>query len=190
MIVGQPGSGKSTLARAIAERTGLPVVHIDRIHWRPGWVERGREEKTRLCREAEAGDRWIFEGGHSATWDNRVARADLLIWMDRPLALRLWRVLRRTLTGLGRTRPDLPENCPEQLRRLPQFVRYVWSTRHTAPALMARLVATAPPTCRVVRLGSDRETRAFLAGLGTGPSFQADPLDRDGSGRRPRPPSP
>lgn len=38
MIVGHPGSGKSTLARAMGERTGLPVVHIDQIHWRPGWV--------------------------------------------------------------------------------------------------------------------------------------------------------
>jgi adenylate kinase family enzyme len=165
MIVGQPGSGKSSLARSMALRSGLPVIHIDKIHWRPGWVERGREEKTRLCRDAEAGDRWIFEGGHSATWDSRVARADLLIWIDRPLMLRLWRVLRRTLTGLGRTRPDLPEDCPEQLRRLPEFIRFIWSTRQTARARLARLAATAPPTCRVVRLRSDRETRAFLSRL-------------------------
>jgi adenylate kinase family enzyme len=55
MIVGQPGSGKSSLARAMALRSGLPVIHIDKIHQRPGWVERGREEKTRLCRDAEAG---------------------------------------------------------------------------------------------------------------------------------------
>lgn len=33
MIVGQPGSGKSTLARKLGEHTGLPVVHIDTIHW-------------------------------------------------------------------------------------------------------------------------------------------------------------
>ena len=40
MIVGQPGAGKSTIARQIGQRTGLPVVHIDKIHWMPGWVER------------------------------------------------------------------------------------------------------------------------------------------------------
>jgi adenylate kinase family enzyme len=165
MIIGQPGSGKSTLARALGERTGLPVIHIDKIHWRPGWVERSGEEKTRLCREAEAQDRWIFEGGHSETWDSRVARADLLIWIDRPLALRLWRVLRRTLTGLGRSRPDLPDNCPERLDRLPDFVRYIWTTRRTLRARMARLAAAAPPTCRVVRLRSNREVSDFLSSL-------------------------
>ncbi|MDF9757302.1 Mg-chelatase subunit ChlI [Pseudomonas hunanensis] len=63
MIVGQPGSGKSTLARKLGEQTGLPVVHIDTIHWQPGWVERSPDEKTRLCREVEARERWIFEGG-------------------------------------------------------------------------------------------------------------------------------
>lgn len=79
MITGQPGSGKSTLARAIGEITRLPVVHIDTIHYRPGWVERSKAEKTVLCLEVEAGERWVFEGGHSATWENRRARADLVI---------------------------------------------------------------------------------------------------------------
>jgi adenylate kinase family enzyme len=164
MVVGQPGSGKSTFARALGARTGLPVIHIDRIHWKAGWVERSREEKTRLCREVEAGEAWIFEGGHSATWDSRVARADLLVWLDRPLPLRLWRVLRRAWRHYGSTRPDLPEGCPELLRTLPPFVAFIWRTRRTSREAMARLAATAP--CPVVRLGSDREVAAFLDGIG------------------------
>ncbi len=163
MIVGQPGAGKSTLARAMGAATGLPVVHIDRIHWLPGWVERPRDDKTRLCQEVEASEAWIFEGGHSATWDSRVARADLLVWLDRPVGLRLWRVLRRTLLQLGRTRPDLPEGCPERLGNLPEFLRFIWRTRRTARERMERLAVVAP--CPVVRLRSDREVARFLAGL-------------------------
>jgi len=53
-----------------------------------------------------------FEGGHSATWDNRIARADLLIWIDRSPVLRFWRVFLRTLTQRGSTRPDLPGGLP------------------------------------------------------------------------------
>jgi adenylate kinase family enzyme len=165
MIVGQPGSGKSTLARAMGERTGLPVVHIDRIHWLPGWVERSREEKMRLFREAEAREAWIFEGGHSATWDSRLARADLLVWLDRPVGLRLWRVVSRALRHLGRTRPDLPEGCPERLRNLPEFLGFIWRTRAGARDRIARLAAGAP--CQVVQLRSDREVEAFLTGLAT-----------------------
>lgn len=162
MIVGQPGSGKSSLAQALGDCTGLPVIHIDKIHWQAGWVERSKSEKTRLCREAEQQDRWIFEGGHSATWASRVARADMLVWLDRPVGLRLWRVLRRALTGLGRTRPDMAEGCPERLRSIPEFVSYIWTTRKSATDKMARLAAAAPDGCRVVRLRSDEDVAHLL----------------------------
>lgn len=165
MIVGQPGSGKSTLAQAIGRITGLTVVHIDNIHWRSGWIERSPNEKSRLCREVEMQERWIFEGGHSATWDTRIARADLLIWLDRSIGLRIWRVLRRTLTGLGRTREDLPEGCPEQLRLLPGFLRFIWTTRHTSWAQTAELAAAAPPSCGVIHLRTNREVGDFLSNL-------------------------
>jgi adenylate kinase family enzyme len=165
MIVGQPGSGKSTLAQALGRRTGLPVIHVDQIHWQPGWVERSKAEKTRLCREAEQQSRWIFEGGHSATWSSRVARADMLIMLYRPVSLRLWRVLRRAITGLGRTRPDMAEGCPERLSSLPEFIRYIWTTRKSAREKMERLAATAPGACEVVRLHSDAQVDSFLAGF-------------------------
>jgi len=165
MIVGQPGSGKSTLARKLGLRRGLPVVHIDTIHWQPGWRERSRDEKTQLCLEVEARDCWIFEGGHSATWENRMARADVLIWIDRSATLRFLRVLRRTLLQRGQSRPDLPENCPELLANLPEFFRFMWRTKKTARAKMQQLVATAPSTCRVVYLRSNREARMFIASI-------------------------
>lgn len=134
MIVGQPGAGKSTLAARLAERTGLPVIHIDKIHWQAGWVERSKADKTRLCLEAEQQDRWVFEGGHSATWPSRLARADMLIWLDLPVGVRLWRVVRRAIVGLGRTRPDMAEGCPERLRTLPKFITYIWTTRRSGSA--------------------------------------------------------
>ncbi|HEX8580076.1 MAG TPA: topology modulation protein [Allosphingosinicella sp.] len=162
MIIGQPGSGKSTLARTLGDLTGLPVIHIDKIHWRPGWVERSKAEKTRLCREVEQQSRWIFEGGHSATWASRVARADMLIVLDRPVGLRLWRVVHRAFTGLGKTRPDMAEGCPERLRSLPEFIRYIWMTRHLNRRKMYALAATAPQGCEVVHLRSDDEVKLFL----------------------------
>lgn len=167
MIVGQPGSGKSTLARGLGEVTGLPVVHIDHIHWMPGWRERPRDEKTLLCHAVEAGEAWIFEGGHSATWANRLARSEMLIWLDLPLALRLWRVVWRAIRFQGRTRPDVPKGCPEGYHRetLP-FWRFIWRTRHTARAEVQRLWDGAPEGKRLVRLTSRRQVRRFVRGFG------------------------
>lgn len=169
MIIGQPGSGKSTLASKLGERTGLPVVHIDTIHWQPGWVERSRDEKTRLCHEVEARERWIFEGGHSTTWNNRLARADMLIWIDRSAPLRFWRVILRTMLNRGRSRPDMPDNCPELLGNLPEFLRFMWRTKTSSREAIKRFVVTAPSTCRVVCLRTNRDTDVFLASLGTQP---------------------
>lgn len=54
MIVGGPGSGKSTLARCLGSQTGLPVQHMDHIHWQSGWVERTTEAKVIMIQDVEA----------------------------------------------------------------------------------------------------------------------------------------
>jgi adenylate kinase family enzyme len=162
MIVGQPGSGKSTLAAALGQCTSLPVIHIDKIHWQAGWVERSRAEKTRLCLEVEQRSEWIFEGGHSATLPNRVSRADMLIWLDLPVGLRLWRVLRRAIIGLGETRPDMADGCPERVSSLPEFFQYIWTTRNSGREAIRRLIDHAPAECEIVHLRSDADGAAFL----------------------------
>ena len=165
MIIGQPGSGKSTLARLLGEKTFLPVVHMDHIHWKPGWVERDQAAKTRMVLDEIAHPAWIFEGGHSRTYAARLARADTLIWLDVSVGLRLSRVLWRTARGYGRTRPDLPEGCPEQFSA--EFLRWIWRTRHSARSRMQALFDRAVPPKTRVRLTSLREVRTYLSTLDT-----------------------
>ena len=163
MIIGQPGAGKSTLARRLGDKTGLPVFHIDKIHWQPGWIERDVRDKARMCHDVHVMDRWIFEGGHSKTWDERIARADTLIWIDLPLWQRAYRVFRRTIRFYGQSRPDLPENCPERFNW--EFTLWIWNTRNSGRRKMAALFAGVPAGKTKHRLGSQREIDRFLATL-------------------------
>lgn len=163
MIIGQPGSGKSTLARTLGGITHLPVFHIDHIHWKPGWVERAGPEKDALCAEVHARETWIFEGGRSVTWPDRLARADTLIWLDFPLVPRIWRVLWRTVRYWGRSRPDLPEGCPEHLSWT--FLRWIWETRHRSREAMRSLYENAPPDKSKHHLRNSADVRRFLEGL-------------------------
>lgn len=161
MIVGAPGSGKSTLAQTLGARTGLPVYHMDReVHWLPGWVERRRDEKTQITLEIAARADWIFEGGHSVTYEARVARADTLIWLDLPVGVRYGRVVWRTLRTYGRSRPDLPDACPEHFD--PEFYRFIWRTRNSGRAKIAEIVARAHPGLRVLHFRSGRAVRRWL----------------------------
>jgi len=164
MIVGQPGSGKSWLAVQIGARLGLPVHHMDHIHWLPGWVERPLAEKAQLCATIEAQTDWVFEGNFSPTVANRIARADKVIWLDQPVLRRLWWVTRRKLAGFGKARPDMAPGCPEGLGpEAWKFYTYILATRATGRARIAEQVAGADG--KLLRLQSRAEVAVFLAGL-------------------------
>ncbi len=160
MIVGLPGSGKSWLARRMGVRTGLPVHHMDRVHWLPGWVARERDAKIALAHDIESSDRWILEGYFSATFSHRLSRADTLVILDMPFPLRVWRVFRRTLTGYGKTRAELPENCPERFDA--EFWSYIWRTRNLARRRILDLPAAAGSGVDVHVLCSRRAVMNFL----------------------------
>ncbi|TYC66057.1 DNA topology modulation protein FlaR [Stappia sp. BW2] len=165
MIVGGPGSGKSTLAVALGQKTGLPVYHMDKIHYRSGWNERTRPEKDRMTHEVHLKEAWIFEGGHSSTYAERVERADTFIWLDFPVSRRIFRVLKRSVQYHGQSRPDLAEGCPEQFNwQTVEFLRFIWRTRHSARAKLERIYREPPHHLTVYRLRTLAEINDFLAG--------------------------
>lgn len=166
MIVGGSGSGKSTLARALGTRTGLPVHHMDHIHWMPNWQMRPRDLRRDMALEVERGDAWIFEGGFSTTYAHRLSRADTLIWLDLPVTLRLWRVTHRLIRYWGQRRPDMAEGCTERVHgeTLP-FYRWIWDTRHSGQVRISNLIEKAHPALRVHHLTSRTAVDVFLRGI-------------------------
>ena len=163
IIAGGPGSGKSTLARALSARTGLPVVHLDRFQWLPGWETRPSIERDRIIREAAEEPRWIMDGNYFETLHHRLRRADTVIWLDLPVWHRYARVTWRILAGYGRTRADMQEACPERFDA--EFYRFIWRTRETARAPMLALFANPPGHLTLHRLTSAGAVSAFLADL-------------------------
>lgn len=160
MVIGGSGSGKSTLAQRIANITGLPVVHIDPFYFHAHWVMRARSETQALIRQAALADAWIIEGNNSETFVDRLARADTLIFIDLPLWLRLWRVIRRAVRYRGQTRPDMAPDCPEKLDL--EFLGFVANYRrnHRPKALLA--MASAPETVSVVHLKTRRQVQSYI----------------------------
>ncbi|AJO78336.1 AAA family ATPase [Pseudomonas sp. MRSN 12121] len=165
VILGNAGSGKSTLARALGERLNLPVVHLDRLFWEPGWVEPDAEQFRTRVRAAISSPAWICEGNYARrTFDLRLPRADLVIWLDTPRLTCFTRVILRSL--MNRPRPDLPAGCREKLdRKFLTFLDFVWTfDRGYRPGIEAVRLAVAPqiPT---LHLRGAQEIAAFLDNL-------------------------
>jgi adenylate kinase family enzyme len=168
MILGGPGSGKSTMARWMSEQTGLPVRHLDHVHWMPHWTPRPSAQRLAMVRAYEQEERWIIEGGLSETHPSRMARADVLVWIDLPVSLRLWRVLRRSIRYRGRGRPDLPDGCIERFDRdTAAFILWIWQDREKGRQRILKNLGSAPGHLAVHHLRSSREVAAFKRGLRT-----------------------
>ena len=73
-VVGPGGAGKTTFARELGRRTGIPVVHLDRHYWRPGWTPTPADEWRAQQARLLAGERWIVDGNYGASFDVRFAR--------------------------------------------------------------------------------------------------------------------
>ena len=84
-IIGNGGSGKSWLARRLAEKQGVPLVHLDDLHWLPNFAgERPRDDRDRLVAESAEGEAWVMEGIYGSILHNVLARVTCLIWLDLP----------------------------------------------------------------------------------------------------------
>ena len=163
MIIGGPGSGKSTLAREMGARLGLPVTHIDQFQFEAGWVETNPAQRDGRIRMVIAGDSWIIDGNYSSTAQERMDRADTLIWLDVPIWKRIWRVMLRTARHYGQNRSELPAGCPERFS--PDFFRYIVSSNKRQRAKAADRFATMSQRAEAFHLRSSRDVQTFLERL-------------------------
>ena len=125
MIIGCGGAGKSTLARQLGEITGLPVVHLDKLFWHPGWAESTKDEIDAKILEEMQKPQWILDGNYNRTLPKRLEYCDTVIYLDFGRFACLMGVVKRVLTTYGTVRPDMAEGCPERFDW--EFLQWVWN---------------------------------------------------------------
>jgi adenylate kinase family enzyme len=163
LVIGSGGAGKSTFAKRLAERLGLPLVHLDAIYWRDGWIETPKEEWRGIVARLIGEPRWVMDGNYGGTMDVRLAAADTVIFLDMPRVVCLWRVVKRYFQFRGHAHPGTPAGNPARLSW--EFVWWIWTypTRRR-PAILERLRKL--PDKRVVVLSSQAEADRFMRDLG------------------------
>ncbi|MDK4720266.1 AAA family ATPase [Rhizobium sp. CNPSo 3968] len=165
LVIGCSGGGKSTLSQKIAARFGLAYVSIDRdVLWLPGWVQRDKAEQRAIIVTKVQGERWIMDGTNPSTFDIRLPRTDLVIWVRMPRVLCIWGAVSRWLKWMGRTRPEMAPGCIEKVDW--DFLRFIWTFEEKfTPRVLAGL-AEHGPDVPVLQLKSRGEMRQLLDLLG------------------------
>lgn len=121
LVTGNAGSGKTTFASKLAVKSGLSYIGLDSVVWRPGWRKTSPGERREAEQSIAAQDSWIVDG----VSDELLQVADTIVLLDVPRPLCLLRVVWRSLPYLFRSRPGLPERCPE-LMILPKVAGIIW----------------------------------------------------------------
>ena len=166
LVIGSCGSGKSTFSKRLAAITELPLIHLDRHFWSPGWVEPPRDVWAEKVKELLQDDEWIMDGNYGGTMDMRLAHCDTAIFLDFPRHICTWRVIRRVITYRGATRPDIGEGCPEKFDL--SFIKWTWGyPTRSKPHVLERLARVADRV-NIVTLKNDREVNEFLASMNGG----------------------
>ena len=166
LVLGCGGAGKSTLAAELGQLTGLPVVHLDRMYWLPGWTHRTREEFDELLAAELEKERWIIDGDFHRTLPRRLERCDAVVVLDYPGVVCAAGIIRRRLQYRGKTRSSMTEGCPERLDG--EFVRWVLNYRRAVRPEHMKIIAQAAEehSPQVFILRNRRQTRRWLTALG------------------------
>ena len=119
IVIGCPGSGKSTISRALHNKTGIPLYHLDMMYWN---TDKTTVEKSvfleRLSAVLEKDD-WIIDGNYGSTMEMRMAACDTVIFLDYPLDVCLDGIKERR----GKPRSDMPWIETEEDAEFIEFIK-------------------------------------------------------------------
>lgn len=163
LIVGSSGAGKSTFAVKLGQITGIEVVHLDRLHWLPGWTEPSKAEWKSIVENALSAGEWIMDGNYGGTMEMRLEKCDTVIFLDLPRILCVYRILKRVALYRRGTRPDMADGCDERFDW--EFLKWVWNYPTRSKPKVAALLAKATNEKTIYRLRSRTEVEKFLMNL-------------------------
>ena len=156
IVIGCPGSGKSTISRALHNKTGIPLYHLDMMYWN---ADKTTVEKSVFPKQLSAvlaKDKWIIDGNYGSTMELRMAACDTVVFLDYPLDVCLDGIKERR----GKPRSDMPWIETEEDTEFIEFIKSY--SEQQKPKVLELLEKYSDKN--IIILGSREQADAFLNG--------------------------
>jgi adenylate kinase family enzyme len=166
LVAGVTGVGKSTLAQRLAQLLDIPYTEIDALYHGPAWTP--RPSFLADVAALSSSEQWVTEWQYSSARPQLAARADVLVWLDYPVPVSLFRLIRRSVWRRLTHQELWNGNVEAPLWHLVTgkdgVIAWAISSRRNYRHLMSGLAETAPQV-QIVRLRSQRQLDAWIAHL-------------------------
>ncbi len=112
-VFGNSGAGKSTLSKRLAQITGLPLIALDLLQYKPGGEQVPHKDYKAAHDQILKQDQWIIDGfGSLDTIWERLEVADTLVYIDLPVLQHYWWVTKRFFKGFLVAPESWPQDSP------------------------------------------------------------------------------
>ncbi|AHI55263.1 AAA family ATPase [Listeria ivanovii] len=117
LVIGPNGAGKSTFSSKLGKYLSMEVYHLDKIFWKKDWEHLSELEfKLKIAEILNSEQPYIIDGDYLSSLKDRLAYADLVIWIKIPVSICLINIMKRRFKYLFAKRPDMAEGCDEKLK--------------------------------------------------------------------------
>lgn len=163
LIIGGCGAGKPTFSLKLGSLLNLPVIHLDKEFWNPGWVETEESKWREKVKALVSGPKWIIEGNYHATLDIRIPPCDTIIYLDFPTGLCLYRVLKRSYIFKKGQRVDMAKGCDERFSL--EFIWWVINLRRRIRPKVYKYIKELGKDKNVLIIKSPKELDQYFLNL-------------------------
>lgn len=163
-IIGNAGSGKSELGLKLHRILGIPLYHLDQYFWKPHWQEPDPAEFEHIHHQLCDQKAWIIEGVATKLFEYRVKKADIVIFLDIPIYLCFYRVLKRMLLNFGNVIPSSAKECPQRIPSL-KFLKFIWNFNSERKPIIEALLHKYKDTKQIFVIKNNTEIEALIKKL-------------------------
>lgn len=160
LIIGCSGSGKSTFAKKLHTITKLPLIHLDKLYYKPNWKKPEKSEWEHQLEALCKCDRWIIDGNYINTLALRATYADTIIYLNKSRWTCLFYAIYRVYASSKDNRTDMAAGCAEKLDF--KLYRFIWNFKKMVHPRIVALLKQFQPEKQIYVLNTKREIEAFL----------------------------